>query len=74
MKKFLKIVLTVICWIGAILFLFETINSFKYLDSWGLGFTFYTLPIGIIGTLLLIEAIILTKELIANKNNKNYNL
>ena len=67
MKKFLKIVLTVICWIGAILFLFESIDSFKDLDPWGLIFTFITLPTGFIGTLLLIEAIILTKKLITNK-------
>ena len=67
MKKFLKIFLTIICWIGAIWFLFETIKSFKYIDPWGLGFLFYTLPIGIIGILFLIESIILIKELITNK-------
>lgn len=67
MKKFLKIVLAIICWIGAILLLFETIKSLMYLDPWGLGFTFYTLPIGIMGILLLLEAIIITKELIAKK-------
>ena len=67
MKKFLKIALTIICWIGAILLLFETIKSFRQLDSWGLGLIFYTLPIGVIGGLLLLEAIILTKELIAKK-------
>ncbi len=67
MKKFLKILLAIICWIGAILLLFETIKSFKFLDSWGLGFTFYTLPIGIMDILLLLKAIIITKEIIDNK-------
>lgn len=66
-KKILKIALAIICWIGAIKLLFEIINSLRYLDSWGLGFTFYTLPIGVIGILLLLEAINLTKEFITNK-------
>lgn len=67
MKRILKVFLVIICWMGAIKLLFETINSLKNLEPWGLGFTFYTLPIGIIGILLLLEAIILTKKLIANK-------
>lgn len=71
MKKFLKIVLAIICWIGAILLLFETIKSFRYLDPWGLGFVFYTLPIGVIGILFLGGAIIITKELIESNINSN---
>lgn len=67
MKRFLKIVLAIICWIGAILLLFETIKNFKFLDSWGLGFIFYTLPIEFMGILLLLEAIFITKEIIDKK-------
>lgn len=71
MKKFLKIILTIFCWICAIILLIETIKSFNYSDSWGLGFTFYTLPIGILGVLFLIEAIYLTKQFWHNKPKKN---
>ena len=69
MKKFLKIVLTVICWIGAIYFLFKSIEYFKNSDPWGLTFAFCSLPCGFIGTLLLIEAIIITKKLITKNKN-----
>lgn len=71
MKKVLKIVLAIICWIVAIICLVEAFMSFKDLDSWGLGFTFYILPIGIIGILFLLEAIILTKGLINKKEIPN---
>ena len=67
MKKVLKIILTIFCWICAIILLVETIESLKYLDSWGLGFTFSTLPTGILGLLFLIIAIHLTKKLFKNK-------
>lgn len=67
MKKVLKIVITIICWVMGILLLWETIKSFRYLDPWGLGFAFYTLPIGIVSMLFLLEALILTKELVAEK-------
>ena len=67
MKKVLKIILTIFCWICAIIFLMEALKSFNNLDPWGLEFTFYTLPIGILGILFLIIAVHLTKKLIKNK-------
>ena len=67
MKKVLKIILTIFCWICTIIFLVEALKSFNDLDTWGLGFTFYTLPIGILGILFLIIAVHLTKKLIRNK-------
>ena len=67
MKKVLKIILTIFCWICTIIFLVEAIKSFKYLDPWGLGFTFYILPIGSLGILFLVIAVYLTKKLIRNK-------
>ena len=71
MKKILKIILTIFCWICAIFLLVETVKSFNYIDDWGLGFTFFTLPIGILGILFLIEAVDLTKELMIKKNSSN---
>ena len=70
MKKLFKIILTIICWIIGLTLLYETVSSLKNWDLWGLSFAFYTLPIGIISILFLIEAIILTKELIKKKETK----
>ena len=67
MERVLKIIFTIFCWICAIVLLVETIKSFNSLDPWGLEFTFYTLPIGILGILFLIIAVHLTKKLIKNK-------
>lgn len=69
MKKILKIILTISCWIIGLILLYEAFSSFRGLDSWGLGFTFYTLPVGIISILFLIEAIILTKDIIKRKED-----
>ena len=68
MRRVLKIILMIFCWICAIILLVEAVKSFNNLDSWGLGFTFYTLPIGVLGILFLMIAVYLTKELIRNKN------
>ena len=70
MKKIFKIILTIICWIIGLILLYETVSSLKNSDPWGLSFAFYTLPIGISSILFLIEAIILTKELIKKKETK----
>lgn len=67
MKKVFKIILTIFCWICAIISFMEALKSFNNLDPWGLEFTFYTLPIGILGILFLIIAVHLTKKLIKNK-------
>jgi len=67
MKKILKMVLGIICWIIGLFLLYEALCSLNKLDSWGLGFTFYTLPVGIISILFLIEAINLTKDFINKK-------
>lgn len=69
MKKILKIILTISCWIIGLILLYETLDSFSGLDTWGLGFVFYTLPVGIMSVLFLIEAIILTKEIVKRKGD-----
>ena len=74
MKVFL-IVLTILCWIGAILLLGALgvmIGSFENLDPWGLTFTFFMLPvfilpIGIVEMLFLSGAIVLTVILIKER-------
>lgn len=66
MKKVWSFVLLIICWVGAIIF-FLSIDSFKDLDPWGLVFTFCTVPSGIIGVLLLVKAIKLTKKFVTKK-------
>lgn len=72
MKKNLKIILAVICWIIGLILLYDTLRSFKELDPWGLGFAFYILPTGIFSILFLLEAIVLTKDFINKKgSNKN---
>ena len=63
-KKLLKIIFAIICWIIGLCLLYETIHSFEEIDPWGLGFTFYTLPIGALSMLCLRQAIVLTKKLI----------
>ena len=68
MKKVFKIIIAIICWIIGFILLYETIHSLIGTDPWGLGFIFYSLPIGVISILFLLEAYILTKELI--KDNK----
>ena len=64
MKRVIKIIIAIICWVIGLYLLYETICSFEGLDPWGLSFAFGTLPIGIIAILFLVEAIILTKELV----------
>lgn len=71
MKKILKIILATSCWAIGLILLYETLCSFKGIDPWGLGFAFYTLPIGIISILFLIEALILTKDIINKKGSGN---
>ena len=71
MKRVFKIILTVVCWGIGFILLYETLYSFKGLDSWGLGFVFYTLPVGIISTLFLIEAILLTKDFVKKGSDKD---
>ena len=72
MKKVLKIILTIICWLIGVFLLYETINSFNGLDPAGLGFIFFTLPVGIFCVIFLISAISLTKDIIKKKNNDSY--
>lgn len=69
MKRILKIILAIICWIIGLFLLYETLSSFKGLDPWGVGFTFYTLPVGMISILFLVEAIILSKDIIKKKGS-----
>lgn len=71
LKKFFKLILTVFCWVVGIFLLYETIISFNDLDPAGLGFMFFTLPIGIFCIVFLISAINLTKDIIKDKNNEN---
>lgn len=71
MKKILKIILAMSCWIIGLILLYETLCSFKGIDLWELGFAFYTLPIGIISILFLVEALILTKDIIKKKGSGN---
>lgn len=66
-KKTIKFMLAILCWIAAILLLVEVIKNFKELDPWGLGFMFYIVPIGVMGILFLFVAFVLTKELIRKK-------
>ena len=71
MKKVIKIILTIVCWICAIFLIVESVKSFIYSDSWGLELAFYTLPVGILGILFLVLAVYLTKEVVTNKSNTN---
>ena len=72
MQKVLKIILRIVCCLIGVFLLYETINSFNGLDPAGLGFIFFTLPVGIFCVIFLISAISLTKDIIKKKNNDSY--
>ncbi len=61
------ILLAIICWIIAIYFFVHIIITWKYMDPWGMSFTFDILPSIIIGILFIAISINLTKKLISKK-------
>lgn len=73
MKKILKIILSIICIIVGIVLLSEVITNIKESDPWGLGFMFFTLPIGSFGLLFLVAGLSLAKD-IFNSNTSMKNL
>ena len=69
-RNIIKTILAAVCLVIGIVLLYEILVSFKFSDPWGLGFTFYILPTGIISIGCLTIATILIKEIIKEKNNK----
>ncbi len=70
MKKIIKVIVATICGILGSILLWETIKSLKQLDPWGLGFIFFTLPLGVFSILLLTESYLIIKQLIQQNKKK----
>lgn len=67
MKKVFQLIFMLVCWIVGGILLYETIVSLINSDPWGLGFMFFTLPLGVMCFLFLSLAILLMKEFVKAK-------